>query len=415
MLPRTGEPLRGKPSTIGAHSSSELAVSGVSFNLVRFGCGNYSPGSSRQMSKIQRWVDLMAALLRRTGAAPLEELVRDVPGYRGYLSEERTTRESARRSFERDKDELRGFGVPIVTVQGEDGELRGYQIKRENFYLPYLTVLRDGRNTRPRRIDRYGYRALAQLTFEPDELEAVVAAAHRLQRLGDPVMAELAASALRKLAFDLPISVAEAVAFRVADLTPSYAPRIVEQGEVLEAIDDAMRRRKLAIIEYFSMSRGASGTRTVAPYGLFFLGHNWYLAARDGESGPVKNFRVSRIHSITVNQRQPSTPDYEIPADFDLRAHARSRQSWELGDDSAVEAVVEFRGESGPTIAARRLGEPVDGTPSRRRFTVRREDAFARWLLSFGGEALPLSPAELVDRYRELAQETLARYQSRHA
>jgi hypothetical protein len=51
----------------------------------------------------------------------------------------------------------------------------------------------------------------------------------------------------------------------------------------------------------------------------------------------------------------------------------------------------------------------------KRRFTVRREDAFARWLLSFSGEALPLSPAELVDRYRELAGETLALYRSGHA
>jgi proteasome accessory factor B len=190
---------------------------------------------------------------------------------------------------------------------------------------------------------------------------------------------------------------------------------VPDQGEILEALDDAMRRRKTAIIDYYSMSRGAGGTRTVAPYGLFFLGHNWYLAARDDDAGPVKNFRVSRIQSITINQRQPGTPDYEVPADFDLRTHARSRLAWELGDDGSVEAVVEFHGESGPTIAARRLGEAVEGTSTRRRFTVRREDAFARWLLSFGGEALPLSPAELVDRYRELAGETLALYRSGHA
>jgi proteasome accessory factor B len=366
------------------------------------------------MSKIQRWVDLMAALLQRHLPTPLEELIREVPGYRGYLSEDRSTRESARRMFERDKDELRFFGVPIVTVKDDDGELRGYQLRKDNFYLPYLTVLRDGRNTPPHRIDRHGYRALAQLTFEPDELASIVAAGRRVQQLGDPVLAELAASALRKLAFDLPTDIA-AVRQEPAVYVSASMMRVPNQGEILEALDDAMRRRKTAIIDYYSMSRGAGGSRTVAPYGLFFLGHHWYLAARDDDSGPVKNFRVSRIRSITVNQRQPNTPDYEVPADFDLRAHARSRHAWELGDDGALEAVVEFRGESGPTIAARRLGDAVEDSPMRRRFTVRREDAFARWLLSFGGEALPVSPAQLVDRYRELAGEALALYRSRNA
>lgn len=361
------------------------------------------------MSKIRRWVDLMAALLRRHGAATLEELAADVPGYLGYLSESRRTREAARRTFERDKDELRTFGVPIVTDDDEHGEVRGYLLRRDHFYLPYLTVLRDGRATKPKRIDRYGYRSLALLSFEPDELEAVAAAAERVKRLGDPMLADLATSALRKLAFDLPVDAA------LAEPQPEWAGRAPppDQGATLEALDEAMRRRKLVIMDYYSMGRGAGGTRTVAPYGLFFLGHHWYLAARDEQDGAVKNFRVSRIRSLTVNQRQPATPDFEVPADFDLRAHARSRQAWELGDGETVEAVVEFHGESGPAVAARRLGEPVDGSTERRRFGVRRPDAFARWLLSFAGEVVPVSPPELVRLYRDLAAASLAAYGGR--
>ena len=69
---------------------------------------------------------------------------------------------------------------------------------------------------------------------------------------------------------------------------------------------------------------------------------------------------------------------------------------------------------SGPTPVPRllplRLGEEVPGHPQNRRYRVRRTDAFARWLLSFGGDIVPVSPRELVDEYAGLVRETLAHH-----
>jgi hypothetical protein len=39
---------------------------------------------------------------------------------------------------------------------------------------------------------------------------------------------------------------------------------------------------------------------------------------------------------------------------------------------------------------------------------VRRPDHFARWLLSFGGDAMPVEPKTFVTKFRALARETLA-------
>jgi hypothetical protein len=72
---------------------------------------------------------------------------------------------------------------------------------------------------------------------------------------------------------------------------------------------------------------------------------------------------------------------------------------------------VEFLGASAATNAARKLGEVVKGEPGHRRFLVRRRDAFARWLLSFGGEIVPRSPPEVVREFRALAEATRAIYQ----
>jgi len=61
-------------------------------------------------------------------------------------------------------------------------------------------------------------------------------------------------------------------------------------------------------------------------------------------------------------------------------------------------------------LAAARLGAEVKDHPDRRRFQVRRVDAFARWLLSLAGDATPVAPPELVEEYRRVARATAEVY-----
>jgi proteasome accessory factor B len=354
--------------------------------------------------KIQRWIDLLAALLRHHYPVTFEQLIREVPAYGGDRKEE-----SRRRTFERDKDELRKFGVPIETVPATDVGPEGYRLRVRDFYLPYLTVRAERGAGKSGKRDPYGYRSLPTLSFEPDELTAVGAAAARVRELGDPLLAEHADSAMRKLACDLPVDAAgraEADA-RVA------GPRSPASADHLATLDDALRRRKRVSFRYHTMGTDATGTRTVEPLGLFFLNQHWYLAARAPGEELVKNFRLNRIGSLVVNDKRPNSADYEIPAGFDLRAHARSRQAWELGAGDAIVATVAFHARTGVAAAAYRLGEEVEGHADRRRFRVRRSDAFARWLLSFGGDLVPVAPSDLVSEYRGLVRETLDHHAGR--
>jgi len=353
--------------------------------------------------KLQRWLDLLAALLRRHYPATLEELIPDVPAYAAPGQKA----ESRRRTFERDKDELRGFGVPIETVPGPDGEVKGYQLRVRDFYLPYLT-LRTEPPGRPRKIDKYGYQSLPSLAFEPEELAAVATAAARVRQLGDPLLAEHAESAMRKLACDLPVDAAG----RDEPDARLVPPRARASSELMVLLDGALRARKRVTFRYRSMGSGADGAREAEPFGLFYLNQHWYLAARAPGDTTVKNFRLNRIAEAKVNAGRPGTPDYEIPTGFDLRAHARSRQAWELGAGDAVVATVHFRSRTGAAAAAHRLGEEVPGHPDRRHFRVRRSDAFARWLLSFGGDLVPIAPGDLVDEYRGLVRETLSHHRN---
>lgn len=354
--------------------------------------------------KLQRWIDLLAALLPRTYPATFREIAKDVPGYSAT-----PPNASTMRMFERDKDELRSFGIAIETktVEGDEGPVEAYRLDRRDFYLPYL-MLSSPTARRPKRVDKYGYKTLAMLAFEPDELAAIADAAKRAEALGDPLLAADSASAQRKLALDLPI--ADMAAGRPG--VEIVHPRTRIEPAIFEAVNEALARRKTLDFDYHAMNTDRTEHRTVEPYGVFFLGSHWYLTGRDRGRGELRNFRLSRIAAPVVNGARPQTPDYTIPDDFRLREHAGSRQAWEIGDGDALDAIVEFNGSSGATVAGARLGVPVPGNPKRRAFQPRRLDTFARWLLAFGGEAVPLSPPELVDAFRDLAARTRSVYGS---
>ena len=384
--------------------------------------------------KLQRWVDLLAALLIRQRHATFEELAKDVPGY--DLAHGK--RESVLRTFERDKDELRSFGVPIDTVVDSDGERVGYRLERKAFYLPYLMVSGHERAaSAPRKVPHDGYRSLETLAFEPDELDAIIEAAARVRALGDPILAGEAEAAIRKLALDLPLGAvlddavaapavsklsveqslremrtAAPIAFRQAMHPTIVPPKRQPDPTVFDRLSDALARRKVVTFDYFTIERGDRTQRTVEPYGLFFVSSHWYLAGRDVDRDGLRNFRLSRVSRVVVNPKKAQSSDYEIPGDFSLRHHAQSREPWEIGDGTATPAIVEFLTLTGATRAALELGKPVEGSDSRRQFEVRRPDAFARWLLSFGGDARPIEPPDLRAEYERVASATLARYGS---
>jgi proteasome accessory factor B len=117
------------------------------------------------------------------------------------------------------------------------------------------------------------------------------------------------------------------------------------------------------------------------------------------------------MSNLEINSAKSQSADYEILASFHLRKHAKSKRSWELGDGTGDEAVVDFRGMTGATKAAARLGLAVEGAVDQRKFKIQRVDSFARWLLSFGGEAIPVAPASLVSAFNDLVAETRRRYE----
>lgn len=370
---------------------------------------------SERITKTQRWLDLIAYLVGRRLPVEVDAIMEAVPAYaEKYGSEDANTRETVRRMFERDKDELRGLGIPIETVPytlhyGAE-QAQGYRLKTSDFYLPYLRLLADqetgGRPPPPARRQGVG-------TVELRASEASMARGALLQVYDLPSfpLRTEARSALRKLSFDLGPAPDAGSGSRVLYVDRPGAEEIRDRVRVLS---DALLARKRVRFTYHGIHRGEATARDVAPYGLLFQRGHWYLVGHDATRAAIRIFRVGRMEEPEVNASSPRTPDYAIPDDFSLEGY-RSREAWELGsdDDGWVTARLVFAFPvslwADRNGYGTRVEEHADGS-SVREFRVFQTGPFLRWVLSLEGEAKLVEPPELGRELASLAREVLAVY-----
>jgi proteasome accessory factor B len=284
------------------------------------------------VSKLERLLNLTAALLDTPRPLSAEELRRRLDGYSD-------ADDGWRRTFERDKDDLRAMGIPIELskVPGTDPPVDGYQIDK----------------------DRYGNAA----KLEPDELASLHLAASlvRFAGLGEETFWKLGG----------------------ADETDTDDGIVAElpSDENLPALFEAATHRRQVHFDY------GDTARTVDAWRLFFARGWWYLLGFDHTRDDERRFRVDRIESsVELGEPYKGTPPdrpslmrgWELgdndPTETRLLVDA-SQVGWatnELGDEHIVE-----RHEDGAAVFA---------------LDVRNEAGFVSFVLTFLDHAEVLSP-----------------------
>jgi proteasome accessory factor B len=294
------------------------------------------------VTKLERLLNLTAALLDTPRPLTAEEIRRRLPGY-----PERE--DSFRRTFERDKDDLREMGIPIevVEVPGSDPPVSGYRISPERYYLP-------------------------DPGLEPDELAALQIAAVSI-RLGD-TDAELDLDAVRKLG-GRPAGTAEAE--EVAALP---------QPAQLADLFDAVANRREARFSY------GQRPRTVRPLRLDYHRGHWYLSGYDTGRDADRRFRLDRIEG---------TVELGPAGAFERPVHVPGvmAEPWELGEGEPVSARLLVDADQVPLA---RMQLPAD-TPWEERgdgsavatVGVVNTAAFRSFVLTFLDHVEVLEPPEL--------------------
>ncbi|MEY4129978.1 MAG: hypothetical protein RLZZ31_102 [Actinomycetota bacterium] len=261
--------------------------------------------------KLERLLNLTAALVDAESPLPAREIQRRVAGYSD-------NHEAFLRTFSRDKNDLKALGVPlrVVKVPGTDPPEDGYWVDRSLYEMPSLQL-------------------------DDDELMAIKLAL-QVVAVGDPD--ETVAGALRRLG-GLP--------FLSDDDDQVDADMIGAEFSVdpsLPAVFAAITQKQ--IIEFDYETAGESSSRRVEPWFVDFRRGHWYLTGFDSNRNDVRHFRLDRIVSDVSaaegtfsrepeaqTQRQPWEADEGPAMVVSLRIDERQAEWAEatLGRESVVE------------------------------------------------------------------------------
>jgi len=296
-------------------------------------------------AKLERLLNLTALLLETPRPLSAVEI------HDRLLAYPRDT-DAFRRAFERDKDDLRGMGVPleVQTVPGVIPAVDGYRIPKDRYYLrdPGLT---------------------------PDELAALRLAASLVQL--DGVSAREGLLKLGGLVGDAGEAVEGGVGLAVGSLP----------GGNVAPLFGAIAAQVAVRFTY----RGE--VRTVDPYRLDFARGRWYVSGYDHARRAERVFRLDRFESGTE-----ARPDarFARPA---VAVPGVQLDPWKIGGGEPVEARVLVDAAQAPWIV-QHLGpgavaeERPDGSVVVT-MAVTNRDNFRSFVLTFLDHAEVLGPADL--------------------
>lgn len=302
------------------------------------------------MHPLERLLNLVALLLN--ARIPLSfDQIRDTlqDAYR------QTDRESAKRQFERDKDDLREIGIPIETepIDILEPEM-GYVIPKDRYYLP-------------------------EIAFTPEEVAALFVAANLPGEDGE------AADAFRKLALHADIGAVFGLAQTAAPGVDASAPHLLALGALVQG------RRRVRF--RYRTAQGEESERDVDAWRLVLRRGSWYLVGHDHDRGEPRSFRLTRIASEPEDLGEGAPPPEGFRAADQLAAGP-----WGPGEPE-ITATIAF----GPKVAWWALAG-IEGVRVRRtrddgwveaEMPAAWTEGFVAWVLSFGPDAILLGPEDL--------------------
>jgi proteasome accessory factor B len=304
-----------------------------------------------RMEPLERLLNLVGLLLETRTPLTFEKIRATLEPYaQGNV-------DTAKRMFERDKDILRDYGVPLELVDTDAwGTEQGYLIPKDQYYLP-------------------------DIAFTPEELGALMVAAQGVR--GD----NPAEQAVRKL-----MSGAEGGVLAGLAGGPLASGSDAGGDLVMAAADAAQAHRRVRF--GYRTSKGTASERDVDAYAVVFRAGHWYLAGFDHERDEVRSFRLSRFSGDLHDAGEGAEP----PEGFRAADLVMGGPWVSTGEEQAVIALspdVAWWAASTLTgaeiIRTRQDGWVELSVP------VADERALAPMILQLGPDALVMEPATLRD------------------
>ncbi len=243
-----------------------------------------------RIDRTERLLNLVFALMGSGQPVSRASIAASIPGYDPSAGQA-----AFERMFERDKDELRGLGIPIRTVLDVNGDVSGYTIDRDDYALP-------------------------DLHFTAAEKSVLSLAASAWQ---GALLKSSATSGIRKIESDSDIPAH-------GDAAAGFVAYVNAPDVTLLALLGQLRARRSVCFDYQAPAADAPQERHVDPWGLIAQDGGWYLVGYDHDRQATRAFRLSRMGSDVREHgeiRQPAPPGTDLRALIDPSTRSGDRVS----------------------------------------------------------------------------------------
>lgn len=235
------------------------------------------------------------------------------------------------------------------------------------------------------------------LQISEGELFALLVAEKALQQYRGTNFEKPLVSAFKKMAASLP----DTISLNLADWGDTISFRTSAEPllnlEVFDALGKSTTRHEQLRIRYRKPGSASAEERVIDPYHLANINGEWYLFAYDHLRKALRTFVPARIQHF-----EPTGQKFMRPARFSLETRLKHSFSVHSGDGSYAVAirftdrVADFVREK-KWHPSQQLIELAGGHVELR-MTLSSLGEVERWILSWGGEAVVLSPTELRER-----------------
>ncbi|WP_285137518.1 WYL domain-containing protein [Microbacterium sp. lyk4-40-TSB-66] len=226
--------------------------------------------SASRSAPEERLVNLVVALMATEQGLTKDTILSSVAGYRDQL-EAGASKDALEKMFERDKENLRGLGVPIETIgnRTDPDDLREarYRVPTAEYSLP------------------------DDISFSPAEVALLNIAG---SVWGSESLSTDARSGLRKI---------RALGIAVDEPIIGYAPRIRVRDASFPALQRAIEQSRVVTFTYLRPGEARPRERRIRPLALLEYEARWHVFGFDLNMDADRTFLLSRIvGDVTVTR-----------------------------------------------------------------------------------------------------------------
>jgi len=302
---------------------------------------------------------------------------------------------------------IQAGGYPNATALANQLEvctrsiLRDLEFMRDRLDLP---IQYDG--------GRFGFyytepvKAFPTLQITEGELFALVVAERALQQYRGTNFEKPLLSALRKMEQSLP----DTISLSLSDVEQTISFRTSSEPildlEIFDLLAKATTARRQLELTYRKPGQQQAEQRVVDPYHLANINGEWFLFAFDHLRNDLRTFVPSRIRNI-----RPTGKTFERRGKFSLEERLRGSFGV-LSGRGKFEVVIRFHERVADYVREKKWHKSqqlreLRGGGIELRLKLSSLAEIGRWVLSWGGDAVVVRPAELAQSVKQAARRVL--------